>query len=392
MKKTFVILTLCAGLAFSGCGLRKPSGDPPSGGSDGAGTAAAGTEASTDGLGATGSADTGGGTEAGRISDAAGASEADAAGTGSADTGDGSQAGRIFGAPDASEAGAGTSTDGLGAPNSADTGDGGTRIAQGGPYGEISVTLPDGWTYTPIPIDSDPTFSTQYGLSFYPDGKEEGQIRLCYMDQFGVCGTGLSEEEGTIAGYPVRIGTYDNHAYWDFITFGGDCEGIVALTESPDVLWWREYGDTAAAILNTLSFDRDRREGGAYLYSSDSDVPEIGLTFSVRQITPSGAALVFSQYDPDLPSGELQYGDDFLLERKTDSGWEAVPVVIEGDSGFHAVAYVIPAGETHVQTLSWDWLYGELAPGTYRVKKTVCDFRGSGDFDRYPVSASFLLN
>ena len=35
---------------------------------------------------------------------------------------------------------------------------------------------------------------------------------------------------------------------------------------------------------------------------------------------------------------------------------------------------------------------GELAPGTYRVKKTVCDFRGSGDFDRYPVSASFLLN
>lgn len=358
MKKTFVILTLCAGLAFSGCGIRKPSGDPPSGGSDGAGTAsAAGTKTSADGSGATGSADTGDGTEAGRISDAAGASEADAAGTGSADTGDG-----------------------------------GTRIAQGGPYGEISVTLPDGWTYTPIPIDSDPAFSTQYGLSFYPDGKEDGQIRLCYMDQFGVCGTGLSEEEGTIAGYPVRIGTYDNHAYWDFITFGGDCEGIVALTESPDVLWWREYGDTAAAILNTLSFDRDRREGGAYLYSSDSDVPEIGLTFSVRQITPSGAVLVFSQYDPDASSGELQYGDDFLLERKTDSGWEAVPVVIEGDSGFHAVAYVIPAGETHVQTLSWDWLYGELAPGTYRVKKTVCDFRGSGDFDRYPVSASFLLN
>jgi len=37
-------------------------------------------------------------------------------------------------------------------------------------------------------------------------------------------------------------------------------------------------------------------------------------------------------------------------------------------------------------------MYGELAPGEYRIGKSVLDLRGSGDFDKYMVYAHFILN
>lgn len=42
--------------------------------------------------------------------------------------------------------------------------------------------------------------------------------------------------------------------------------------------------------------------------------------------------------------------------------------------------------------LDWEWLYGSLASGTYRIQKSVTDFRATGDYDKYTVYAEFILN
>lgn len=46
----------------------------------------------------------------------------------------------------------------------------------------------------------------------------EGIISL-YHGFFGVCGTGLKEEKGTLAGHPVHYGYYDGEPQWSFISF-----------------------------------------------------------------------------------------------------------------------------------------------------------------------------
>ena len=47
-------------------------------------------------------------------------------------------------------------------------------------------------------------------------------------------------------------------------------------------------------------------------------------------------------------------------------------------------------GKTEMKT-DWQWLYGTLEPGTYRIVKEVMDFRGPGDFDEKEYSAEFTV-
>lgn len=169
-------------------------------------------------------------------------------------------------------------------------------------------------------------------------------IELAYNTSFGVCGTGLSSETSAIAGASVSIGTYDDHEYWDFISFHGE-----------------------------------------------SEISALGLYFSLKNISPSGATLVFNQYNSDAPTGELECGEDFTLEVLDNGKWESVPIALEGNYAFNAVAYIIAAGQSTEMELNWEWLYGKLPAGEYRVGKVIHDFRETGDFDKYAVYAHFFL-
>lgn len=266
-----------------------------------------------------------------------------------------------------------------------------TDISQGGPYGEISLSLPNGWGYGLCPMDSDKLINGMYGIHFYPDDVTDGYIEISYMDSFGVCGMGLVEESTTVAGDPANIGTFDNHEHWDFIAFAGEYKGVVAFTYSVDD-WWSEYDSQVLDIIDTLSYDKNIKEGGAYIYNEASDVKEIALYFSLKNITPTGATLVFNQYDTDAPKGELMYGEDFLIEVLKKGEWEKAPIPLEGNYGFNAIGIMLPCEEISERNIDWHWLYGELEPGEYRIGKSVDDFIESGKFDKYMVYAHFILN
>ena len=266
-----------------------------------------------------------------------------------------------------------------------------TTVVQGGPYGKLSLCLPDGWSYEAYPMDSEKLQNGLYGIRFYPEGVEKGGIELAYIDSFGVCGTGLYEETATVAGNLANIGTYDNHAYWDFISFREDYSGIVALTYNVES-WWDEYSEQVMDILDTLSYDVSEKEGGAYIRTLEAELDKIGLNFTLEKITPTGATLVFHQYDEKAPTGELEYEDAFELEILKNNQWEKVPDVVNGEYGFHQIAYTIPKRASTECALNWEWLYGTLKAGSYRIKKTIIDFRASGDFDNYTVCAQFILN
>lgn len=81
-----------------------------------------------------------------------------------------------------------------------------------------------------------------------------------------------------------------------------------------------------------------------------------------------------------------------MIEFLKNGTWESAPVVVEGGYSFPAIACVITAGDRVETELNWEWLYGELAPGEYRIRKSVDDFRKSGDYDQYTITAYFVLN
>lgn len=265
------------------------------------------------------------------------------------------------------------------------------QISQVGPYGTIQLSLPDGWGYELCPMDSGKLSYGAYGIRFYPD-KEEGAVEVTYIDPFGVCGTGLEEESVTLAGQPASIGTYDGKEYWDFIVFNGKLKGLVAQTINVKDGWER-YGTQVLGILDTVSFDTDVKEGGAYIADKDSYADEIGLYFSLKNITPTGADLVFQQYDKMAPQGELSFGQYYMIERKEGSEWKEVPVVLDGEYAFEEIAYLIEKNKETVQEVNWEWLYGKLEPGEYRIRKQVDDFVETGMGNKsYTLYARFFLN
>ena len=50
---------------------------------------------------------------------------------------------------------------------------------------------------------------------------------------------------------------------------------------------------------------------------------------------------------------------------------------------------MIEEGQTTRLETRWSALYGELAPGSYRLGKQVMDFRGTGDYDTRDYYAYF---
>ncbi len=128
-------------------------------------------------------------------------------------------------------------------------------------------------------------------------------------------------------------------------------------------------------------------EYGDCYYSFRIDSPdEWGITLSVKNVTATGATVVFGQKGGNT-TGELNSGSYYRLEHNN----EELAFAVEGDIVWTAEAYMIPKGGEVEMEVNWEWLYGTLEPGTYRIVKQVMDFRGPGDYDEKEYSAEFTI-
>ena len=120
----------------------------------------------------------------------------------------------------------------------------------------------------------------------------------------------------------------------------------------------------------------------------DEGFPNWGLTLSVKDVTESGLTLVCTQSGGEL-TGELQTGSDYKLIVLKDA-WEDVPTIIE-DYGWTAEAYMIAKDDVTEFEIKWEWLYGKLPAGTYRLVKGFTDFRESGDYNNFAYWTEFEI-
>jgi len=114
-----------------------------------------------------------------------------------------------------------------------------------------------------------------------------------------------------------------------------------------------------------------------------------GLTLSARDVAPTGMTLVCSQ-SGGAPTGELQCGSDYSLLVYSNGNWNAVPYLLD-EVAWDAIAYLVPMGGSVEFELDWEWLYGELPEGTYRLVKSFMDFREAGDYDTETYHADFEI-
>lgn len=112
---------------------------------------------------------------------------------------------------------------------------------------------------------------------------------------------------------------------------------------------------------------------------ADEGFPDWGLTLSVKDVTNTGLTLVCTKNGGN-PTGELTCGTEYHLSVLEDGAWKDVPTVIE-EYAWNSLAYHFPEGQDTEFNYTWEWLYGKLPAGTYRLTKGFMDFRGAGDYD-----------
>lgn len=115
-----------------------------------------------------------------------------------------------------------------------------------------------------------------------------------------------------------------------------------------------------------------------------------GIALRADNVTPKGMTLKIEQFEGN-PSGELQIGEWFRLEKTVDDEWQDVPTNPLIDYAWHTIAYGIRDNDITELTVDWEWLYGKLSPGFYRLSKEIMDFRGSGNFDKEIYQVYFSI-
>ena len=115
-----------------------------------------------------------------------------------------------------------------------------------------------------------------------------------------------------------------------------------------------------------------------------------GITLTLDNLSRSGATIVCTQSGGN-PTGELTTGSYFVIEQLgPDNGWKPLDYLeLEGELAWTAEARLVNMDGTTEWEVNWEWLYGELPNGHYRIGKEFMDFRGTGDYDTMMIYAEF---
>lgn len=114
-----------------------------------------------------------------------------------------------------------------------------------------------------------------------------------------------------------------------------------------------------------------------------------GLTLTAGSPSPTGVTLNFIQAG-GAPTGRLQYGSKYWLEREDEGDWD--PVALLRGAYWTGEAHRIPMDGRATEVVDWTRFYGELPPGRYRICKEVMDLRDTGDYDTRTYYAEFFVD
>lgn len=123
-------------------------------------------------------------------------------------------------------------------------------------------------------------------------------------------------------------------------------------------------------------------------YETVNNLEGVIMTVKEGTVSPNGLVLIHENNSDK----ECIYGEFFILEKKIDDKWYEVPVTIEGNYGFEDIGHELVPGDNKEWETDWQWLYGSLSKGEYRIIKDILDFRETGDYDTYYLAAEFTID
>ena len=155
---------------------------------------------------------------------------------------------------------------------------------------------------------------------------------------------------------------------------------------------WALKIDAEALITCSGGFTESAPYFGTLISIRDIDTevlsPLDGVMMEVTECSDTSVTVrIVNDTDKDI-----QCGSDFCLEMQDEESgeWRELDEVID-NADFTMEAYMIQKDSPYEAVIDFEWRYGKLEPGRYRIVKTVTDFRGTGDYTNYAFTAEFNI-
>lgn len=142
-----------------------------------------------------------------------------------------------------------------------------------------------------------------------------------------------------------------------------------------------------------LELSEEERIASSYMPPEFMEFIETwGVTLVAEDVTPTSLTIKCTQSGGEV-TGELQTGSWFVLESWTqEDGWKEVDYVPQKyDVAWTEEAWKISTDATTEWKVNWEWLYGKLPAGKYRIGKEIMDFRATGDYNTMIYFAEFNI-
>lgn len=130
------------------------------------------------------------------------------------------------------------------------------------------------------------------------------------------------------------------------------------------------YNLKGITLMDVVSFlcqfdESDHEWGSRYVYPSVN----WGIQLNAENVTSLGLTLVVTQ-SGSIPGGTLTTGQPYFLQREENNNWIPLEPLLEA-WGWTTEAWIISMNDTVRWDVSWEWLFGKLQPGHYRIGKDI---------------------
>ncbi len=205
--------------------------------------------------------------------------------------------------------------------------------------------------------------------------------------------TGIASSMGYVRDYVDDGGGIKPHYLTFYSTFGGlnsslGSKNVFTLdlaSEDTEIYFNRADGGYELVLFKDA-------ETGLWKTPREHYQENWGITLEADHVSPTGLLLKCTQSGGN-PTGDLQTGSWFMLERRLEeSVWKEVDYIpSEYDLAWTMEAWIIPMNDTCEWEINWEWIYGKLPQGNYRISKEIMDFREGGDYDTAICFAEFEI-
>ena len=123
-------------------------------------------------------------------------------------------------------------------------------------------------------------------------------------------------------------------------------------------------------LMDAVSFlcqfdESDHEWGSRYVYPSVN----WGIQLDAENVTSSGLTLVVTQAGT-IHDGTLTTGQPYFIQKKENNNWIPLEPLLEA-WGWTTEAWIISMNDTARWDVSWEWLFGKLQSGQYRIGKDI---------------------